>query len=239
MSENFPLVSVITVCKNSVDTLERCLLSVQQQQYPNIEHIILDGGSTDGSLAILDKHSNKIAFWKSEPDNGIYDAMNKAIQFAKGDWILFLGADDFLYPGFSDFCLRLKVNRRLYYGCSLWENIVQGGMYRKYDLAKKNICHQAIFYPKHIFEKYKYNTRYKVRADYVLNMQCWAEKDFDAEYIPILVSNYTPGGFSGKVKDEEFKKDRLTLTGKYLGYWPMFRYMIRRYKNKRKSIKNE
>lgn len=239
MKNELPLVSVITVCKNAADTLEKCILSVSSQEYSNIEHIVLDGASTDGSIEILKQYSDRIAFWKSEADTGIYNAMNKAIDFAKGEWVLFLGADDFLYPGFSDFCFRLKGKKKIYYGCSLWKNFVQGGMFRKYDLSKKNICHQAIFYPKYIFQKYRYNEHYSVRADYVLNMQCWADKDIDAEYIPILISNYTPGGFSGRFIDVAFDADRLKLVGRYLGYISMLRYMIRRYKNKLKNRDNE
>lgn len=89
--------SIITVVYNGVDTLEETILSVVKQNYKNIEYIIIDGESTDGTLEIIKKYQNSIAYWISEPDKGIYDAMNKGINIAKGEWIYFLGSDDWLY----------------------------------------------------------------------------------------------------------------------------------------------
>ncbi|MCM0758039.1 glycosyltransferase [Sporomusa sphaeroides DSM 2875] len=86
-------ITVITVCKNSVKTLEAAILSVLYQSYQSIEYIIIDGDSDDGTLEIIQKYSSQIK-WVSEPDLGIYDAMNKGIRLATGDYIYFLGADD-------------------------------------------------------------------------------------------------------------------------------------------------
>ena len=94
MNNNLPRVSVITVCYNAVSAIQRTILSVLSQTYENIEYIIIDGKSTDGTLAIIKKYESRIAFWLSEPDNGIYDAMNKAIDKATGEWVLFMNADD-------------------------------------------------------------------------------------------------------------------------------------------------
>ena len=89
-----PLLSIITVVFNSEEFIERTIKSILSQTYPNIEHIILDGSSRDKTLDIIRAYSDKIAYWKSEPDNGIYDAMNKAQQFANGDYLLFLNSGD-------------------------------------------------------------------------------------------------------------------------------------------------
>ena len=91
---NIPLISIITVSYNAVDTIKETINSVINQTYPNIEYIIIDGGSIDGTVDIIKKHENKIAFWISEPDKGIYDAMNKGIQGATGEWINFMNCGD-------------------------------------------------------------------------------------------------------------------------------------------------
>jgi glycosyltransferase involved in cell wall biosynthesis len=94
-----PLVTVVTAVFNGQPCLAECLESVLRQDYPNIEHIILDGGSTDGTLDILRSFEDRLALWRSEPDRGVYDAWNKALSVARGEWIAFLGADDIYLPG--------------------------------------------------------------------------------------------------------------------------------------------
>lgn len=89
-----PLISVITVCYNSAGTLARALQSVADQDWPCVEHIVIDGASTDGSPAIIDRFRPQLAHVVSEPDDGIYDAMNKGLDRAGGDIICFLNADD-------------------------------------------------------------------------------------------------------------------------------------------------
>lgn len=88
------IISVITVCYNAKSNLEKTILSVLNQTYSNIEYIIIDGGSTDGTIDIIKRYDDKITYWQSEPDNGIYDAMNKGIQKANGEWINFMNAGD-------------------------------------------------------------------------------------------------------------------------------------------------
>ena len=77
--------SIITVSYNAVSTIERTLLSIYSQTYQDYEHIIVDGGSSDGTVDIIRKYEDRIAYWISEPDKGVYDAMNKAVKQAKGD----------------------------------------------------------------------------------------------------------------------------------------------------------
>lgn len=88
-------ISIITTVFNSVETIEDCIKSVVRQTYPNKEHIIIDGGSTDGTLDVIKKYEYNIAKIISEPDNGIYDAMNKGLKFATGDIVGILNSDDF------------------------------------------------------------------------------------------------------------------------------------------------
>lgn len=87
---NYPLISVITVSYNAVLTIEQTILSVINQTYLNIEYIIIDGGSTDGTVNVIKKYADKIAYWVSESDKGIYDAMNKGIAYSHGENIVIL-----------------------------------------------------------------------------------------------------------------------------------------------------
>ena len=92
-----PKISIITVVKNNQKLIERNILSLLNQKYKNYEHIIIDGGSTDGSKDIIQNYSQKISHFVSEPDDGIYDAMNKGLDLASGDIVGILNSDDYFY----------------------------------------------------------------------------------------------------------------------------------------------
>lgn len=95
MPDEKPLISVVVAVFEAADTLQRCIDSVEAQTYPRKEMVVMDGGSTDGTVEILEANGEKVACWRSEPDRGIYHAWNKALERAQGDWICFLGADDY------------------------------------------------------------------------------------------------------------------------------------------------
>jgi len=230
-ADNLPLVSIITVTLNAENFLERCIKSVLSQEYPNIQHIILDGGSTDGTINILNKYNDLLAFWKSEPDEGIYNAMNKAVRHAKGDWIVFIGSDDILFKGFSDMAYLLKEENTIYYGESKWKEEIHGGAFSLNRLTKRNLCHQSIFYPKEVFNKYQYDEDYLARADYILNMQCWNDKKFKNVFHPILVSDYAPGGFSAYNPDYLFHTNKAQLIKEHFGFFYYLKYKLRCFKN--------
>lgn len=92
-----PVISVVTVVYNSEQFLEKTIKSIVSQSYPHIEFIIIDGGSKDGTIDIIKKYDSSIAYWKSEPDNGLYDAMNKGLQVATGDYVWFVNSGDEIY----------------------------------------------------------------------------------------------------------------------------------------------
>ena len=96
-------ISIVTVTYNCKDTVEKTIQNVLKQTYPNIEYIVIDGNSTDGTKEIIERYADRLAYWVSEPDKGIFDAMNKAIRIATGEWILFLNSGDyFIKPTIID-----------------------------------------------------------------------------------------------------------------------------------------
>lgn len=94
---NIPKISIVTVCYNCKDVIERTICNVLKQTYSNIEYIVIDGASTDGTKEIVERYANQLTYWLSEPDHGIYDAMNKGIKVATGEWILFRNAGDYFF----------------------------------------------------------------------------------------------------------------------------------------------
>jgi glycosyltransferase involved in cell wall biosynthesis len=92
-----PLISVVIAVYNGKATLQQCLDSVTQQTYAHVELIVIDGGSTDGTIDLIRANAQKMTYWISEPDSGIYNAWNKALRHARGEWVCFLGADDYLW----------------------------------------------------------------------------------------------------------------------------------------------
>lgn len=210
---DFPLITVITVVYNSVNSLENTIISVLNQSYKNIEYIIIDGGSTDGTLDIITKYNDKIDYWISEPDMGIYDAMNKGLEVTTGEWIYFLGSDDILLESMSRVSCYLQNSNTIYYGNAFFtkDQIIYDGKFNSLKIVMKNICHQAIFYPKSVFTKYKYNLKYKTLADYELNIKLWGDKKFDFKYIPITLSIFNQFGACNQTIDKQFLIDKYKI----------------------------
>ena len=158
--------------------------------------------------------------------------MNKGIALSTGDWIYFLGCDDFLYPEFSDMCPRLKDPSTVYYGNVFHKGKVLNGEFNSYMLAKYPILHQAVFYPRMAMERYKYNLKYKVAADHYITIQCWHDKDIKFRYEDICVARYMEAGFSAVTRDEAFEKDRLKIVFDNFGFFVFVRFLIRWLKDK-------
>lgn len=97
MVGNTPQITVIVATFNAADTLQRCLDSIAGQTYPHTELVVMDGGSTDGTVEIIEDNKGRISYWKSEPDRGVYHAWNKALDHASGEWVCFIGADDYFW----------------------------------------------------------------------------------------------------------------------------------------------
>ena len=169
--------SVITVCYNAAEDIEAALSAVQEQLYPNIEHIVIDGGSTDGTLEILERHSGELAHLVSEPDKGLYDAMNKGIEAATGDALFFLNADDRFVDQqvVSDMMSALKGNPKaaMVYGDILRDqpegmgNWTQVAEFSPRSLARRTISHQSLFARSSVFEEIGgFSLDYRIVSDF-------------------------------------------------------------------------
>ena len=190
-------ITVAMVTFNAAPFIERALDSIVRCKSPALELVVMDGGSTDGTLDILRRYDNHIDMWRSEPDSGIYDAMNKVLQIATGDWLLFLGADDELLISTDDVLKRFTHEDALYYGNVQIQGtgVVSGGAFSRYRLMQENICHQAIFYPRSVYQTKQYDTNAGVLADHKYNIELWGS---GARFIhlPHIISLFNDSGAS-------------------------------------------
>lgn len=216
-------ISIITVSYNAAKTIEQTILSVVNQTYKNIEYIIIDGGSTDGTVDIIKKYTDKLAYWVSEPDDGIYDAMNKGIKAMTGDYVQFLGADDFLADedtiGYivrqldqrSDilsagiFLVREEFGLEKYLGnhCARDKNKYNGVM----------IPHPGMFVKKELMQRYGFDTQYRIAADYDFFLQCYLNKDINFKFIDRPVVYFSLAGISAT--DINAANELFAIMGKY------------------------
>ena len=171
-----PLVSVVTAVFNGSDCIANCIESVLQQDYPNIEHIIIDGGSTDGTLEVLRRYADRLALWISEPDHGVYDAWNKGLELAQGEWLAFLGADDIYMPDavstYMDLALQCPqaefLSSRALLNHPTGYAPVFGGPWQWPRFSKRmTTIHVGTMHRRTLFEQYgKFDTTYRIAADY-------------------------------------------------------------------------
>lgn len=209
--EKGPMITIITVVLNGAQYLKQSVKSVKDLSYGNIEYIVIDGGSSDETVDILKENDSFIDYWVSEPDRGVYDAMNKAVDIARGDYLLFLGADDYLYDVIHEIVDRFNDDHACYYG-----DVLLSGSNRRYDgnfcalkLLVRNIPHQAIFYSKYVFDAYRYDMKYRAVADYAMNLKLFADDRFPFKYIPKTVANYNNvDGLSSRYTDDVFSTDK-------------------------------
>ena len=229
VNNEIKLISIIIVTRNADQDLQNCLDSITNQRYKNLEVLVFDGASTDGTLNIIRKNEEHISYWQSEPDKGIYDAMNKAIKHATGDWVYFLGADDLLLDSFSDIIENLQRKNTIYYGgCITDKGYKLDGEFSSYRLTKMNICHHAVFYPLAVFKKYSYSLQFPVYADHALNIQCWGDSDFSKKYVPLIIAKFNSIGFSSYANDDNFKMQKGKWIKKYMGLYIFLRYRIKK-----------
>ncbi|WP_455668384.1 glycosyltransferase family 2 protein [Phocaeicola sp.] len=222
---NNPLISVITVSYNAASTIEQTILSVINQTYSNIEYIIIDGGSTDGTVDIIKKYADKITYWVSEPDKGIYDAMNKGIVAATGEWINFMNSGDRFYSDNvlnSVFARIIKCNDAdIIYGDRIAE-FSFASFYQKPNMlsgmtSSFPIFHQATFVLRKLSNQNLFNTSYSISADYDFFYKMYLKKkQFVYMNIPIAIceigsgiSTFRQNNLKRLTEDEYIKKGRI------------------------------
>jgi len=200
-----PLISIITVVYNAEEFLEETILSVLNQNYQNIEYIIIDGGSNDLTLDIINKYQDKIDIFVSEKDKGIYDAMNKGIGLANGEWLNFLNAGDIFFG--NDVLTKVFEKKRTdcsfiygkvdYYSIENGSNQTLGKKVSVRDFQTSfPICHQSMFFNKEIFNFFgRYDLNYKVTADYDLVIKIFKDRAVKKVYIDSVISKFLTDGF--------------------------------------------
>lgn len=206
------LITVVTVCYNAVTSLENTIRSVLGQSYSNIEYIVIDGGSNDGTKEVIERYAKHLSYWVSEPDSGIYDAMNKAIAKASGDWIVFMNAGDF----FIDQDVVSNVIPYLDESVSIFH----GNIVKVYDYHKEKGCqlgkekidlvdffygtidHQAAFIRRTLFEEYGYyDTSYQLAADWLFFMKVIGIHHEPHKYVNMDIAYFQMDGKSTKYSD--------------------------------------
>ncbi len=208
-------ITIITVVYNCVDTIEQTIRSVLGQTYQEIEYIIIDGGSSDGTLSVIKKYENQISKWVSESDNGIYHAMNKGVLRSSGDYIQFLNADDFFV---DKYVIEKVVNKLKKFSPDVlsfpvWvvdeKLCMQKIMSNKIGIDEikrgHNLPHQGIFMKADILKEYKLNEKYKIASDFELILRCAINgKKIYVMDEPIVY--FGGGGISGNYPQESYEE---------------------------------
>ena len=227
-----PKITIITPVYNKVNAVGKAIRSVSLQTYKNVEHVIIDGESDDGTVQVVRKFQEKFKHivLLSEKDDGVYSAMNKGLNLASGDWICFMGADDKFY--------NKQVLARLYEqgffgeeqivygnviieGDSFWakDKSVYDGPFDLEKLFKRNLCHQSVFYPRSVIERVgTYNEKYAVTADWDYNIRCFAKYPF--LYADMVIAVFRSGGKSSVGGDESLYHDLPGNVIRYFGLEP-------------------
>lgn len=198
-----PMVSVITIVRNAVTVVEGTIQSVLGQSYSRIEYIVIDGGSTDGTAEVVRRFTPRLAQWRSEPDRGISDALNKGARLAAGDLLLYMNAgDSFVNRDALELAVQaippgIDVRKTIFYGDAMFVN---GEATHRISpdharLAEDSVlCHQSVLIGADVQAANAYDERFGIAMDYDLWLRCLGRYEFVK--LPILISNYAAGGVS-------------------------------------------
>lgn len=219
-----PLVSIITVVYNGEKYLQQTIDSVNIQTYPNIEYIIVDGQSTDGTLDIIKQNNSKISKWISEKDNGLYDAMNKGIDMASGEVIGIINSDDWYQPYTVETVMEeyLKDTTKTIFHADRYDVLPDGEKKLfpfnpsvfKFKYISMTYNHPSMFVSRKEYERHKYNPELRVYSDVQFVMEAYLHNKENFVYINKPLVNFRIGGVSGQISlwqnlKEGFKARRL------------------------------
>jgi glycosyltransferase involved in cell wall biosynthesis len=208
-SYNVLTFSIIIPTLNSARHIKGAVESILSQDFSDFEVVIVDGESSDDTVGIIQSFAdNRIKIFSGR-DSGIYDAMNRGISRASGEYVYFLGSDDRLYG--NDVLSRVATfltGSDVVYG-----DIFNEGLNRVYDgefsgntLLIQNISHQAIFCRKTLFQKLgNFDTRFRIHADWAFNLKWFFSKEVSSKYIPVVIARYGPSGVSSSFTAEHFR----------------------------------
>jgi glycosyltransferase involved in cell wall biosynthesis len=226
--------SIIIPTFNSESTLYRAVDSVLNQTYQHFEILIIDNFSSDNTISILEKFESKAIKIHQSNDNGIYDAMNKGIEISCGNWLYFLGSDDYIIDDLVLDRINEFINKigdiQVIYGNVLSDrfNGVYGREFNVEMLFRKNICHQAIFFEKTVFTTVgNFLLNYRAQSDWHHNLKWLTSGRVKKKYVNYTIAYYSDGGFSSKFGDELFAKEKAFEFLKYTSIFGNF-YFYRR-----------
>lgn len=201
-----PFLSIITINYNDAVGLEKTITSVISQTFQDFEYIIIDGASSDSSLEIIQNHQERINFWRSEKDSGIYNAMNKGIRVSKGKYLLFLNSGDILNgaSALQDFISHSEFEGDVIYGDYKFNE--GGKVYPDYltplFFIKSSLPHQSTFFSRTVFEEMGfYDEKYKIASDRAFYIKCYLSNQFVFKHINYPLSEFD---LSGKSNDTSF-----------------------------------
>lgn len=207
-----PFLSIITINYNDAQGLKKTVSSVLSQDYTDFEYLIVDGNSEDGSVAFLKQLDHPALFWKSEPDTGIYNAMNKGIAMAKGQYLLFLNSGDALNgdSALTEFISHASFTGDIIYGDYIFEN----GSKRYPDtlspayFVKTSLPHQSTLFHKRVFEKMgMYDESYRIGADRAFYIKCYLSDKYTFTHVPYFLTLFDLSGLSNDPQEQKLKKD--------------------------------
>ncbi len=208
---NQKVFSIIMATYNCGQKVENTLQSILSQNEELFELIVVDSASTDNTLDYIKKYESGLTLI-SEKDDGVYDAFNKGIDIATGKYVYFIGAGDCLQPDILERVkefLPMETPTLVYGNCYFTKRkFFDGRELSISDFTWTNICHQGEFYHREIFDIVgKYDLRYKVFADWLLNLKCFLHRGVNKRYVPLYIADYEEGGLSSRIdNDPAFKK---------------------------------